>query len=421
MKVGSVSAIRRALTADLRERLDALARLTSTAVGTPIGLISIVGSDGQHFAGAVGLPEPWQSSRETPLSHSFCRHVVAREGEVVIDDSRTEPLVAGNLAISDLGVIAYAGVPLRAVGGAVIGSVCAIDAEPRRWTPADLAILRDAASLARADLRLREIDEHAILGLGRVSHDDGEADETTTGLRVINRMFDDLIGTAEQARASQVRRARTISHELKTPLIAAKMLCEDLADESDAAGVRTLERISGCAQEAMDVLDAQVAAAQSSWRSAERHERVDVQSLFEALHGMMQPMAGPDVSLRCDAPAPGAAYLQTDGVRVGQVLRNLLANALRVTTTGQVRLSVHRDGETVRFTVADTGPGIEGDAIRAIFAEGVSGDRPGSFGLGLPLSRAMMRELGGDLTVTSTPGRGARFEATLREAAVAAD
>ena len=100
----------------------------------PVALISLVDEDRQFFKSCVGLEEPWHSARETPLSHSFCRYALDADGPLVIDDARVHPLVRKNLAIRDLDVIAYAGVPLITADGHTLGTLCAIDHQPRRWT-----------------------------------------------------------------------------------------------------------------------------------------------------------------------------------------------------------------------------------------------------------------------------------------------
>ncbi|HEY1133250.1 MAG TPA: SpoIIE family protein phosphatase [Nocardioides sp.] len=135
--------------------LERFARLASTALRTPVALVSLVESDRQVFPGQVGLPEPWASARSTPLSHSFCQHVAATAEPLVISDARTVDLVRDNLAIPDLDVIAYAGMPLTDDGGEVFGSLCAIDHEPRTWTPGELEVLADLAAACSAALRLR--------------------------------------------------------------------------------------------------------------------------------------------------------------------------------------------------------------------------------------------------------------------------
>ncbi|MBT0993775.1 SpoIIE family protein phosphatase [Cellulomonas sp. DKR-3] len=135
---------------------DRFARLVHAYLGVPVALVTFVGADGQRFPGAVGLPEPWQSLRGTPLSHSFCQHVVAQDRPLVVSDARTVDLLRDNLAIPDLDVIAYAGYPLRDLQGRAVGSLCAIDGTPREWTPDQLAVLEDLALACASEVQLRE-------------------------------------------------------------------------------------------------------------------------------------------------------------------------------------------------------------------------------------------------------------------------
>lgn len=152
-----LEALRRAELLDTppEEAFERLTRMATAILGVPVSLVSLVDEHRQFFKSARGLPEPWASARQTPLTHSFCQHVVSRAEPLVVADSRLDPLVRDNAAIGDLGVIAYAGVPIESVEGEVIGSLCAIDSRPRQWTPEELTILRELASLARTELDLR--------------------------------------------------------------------------------------------------------------------------------------------------------------------------------------------------------------------------------------------------------------------------
>jgi serine phosphatase RsbU (regulator of sigma subunit) len=137
------------------EAFDRFARLVSDLLDVPVALVSLVSADRQFFPGAVGLPEPWADRRQTPLSHSFCQHVVDVEVPMVLPDARLYPRVRDNLAIEDLGVVAYAGMPLTDLSGRVLGSLCAIDSKPRAWTAAQLRTLADLAAACSSELRLR--------------------------------------------------------------------------------------------------------------------------------------------------------------------------------------------------------------------------------------------------------------------------
>jgi len=136
-------------------------RLVRRQLGVPVALVSLVDADEQVFPGAAGLPEPWQTSRRTPLTHSFCQHVVQAEQPLVIEDAREHPLVRDNLAVRDLSVVGYAGMPLRDADGLVVGSLCAISPRPRRWSADDLAVLADLADACSSELQLRAVRDRA--------------------------------------------------------------------------------------------------------------------------------------------------------------------------------------------------------------------------------------------------------------------
>ena len=141
--------------------LERFARLVRRQLGVPTALVTLVSADEQVFPGALGLPEPWQTTRRTPLTHSFCQHVVLAAEPLVIEDARLDPLVQDNLAIVDLQVVAYAGWPLTAADGSVVGSLCAIDSVPRQWGEEDLAVLADLAGACSSQLQLLASQEAA--------------------------------------------------------------------------------------------------------------------------------------------------------------------------------------------------------------------------------------------------------------------
>ena len=133
---------------------DRLARLAARFLGVPVSLVSLIDADRQFFPGCVGLPEPWAARGETPLSHSFCQHVVTAGAPLIIPDARRDDRVKDNRAVDEIGVIAYLGIPL-ALDGLVIGSFCAIDGTPRDWSADDVAVMTDLAESVVAELRLR--------------------------------------------------------------------------------------------------------------------------------------------------------------------------------------------------------------------------------------------------------------------------
>ena len=99
-------------------------------------------------------PQPWARQRQTPLSHSFCQHVVESGQPLVISDAREHPVLRDNPAIRDIGVIAYMGAPLITPTGNVLGTLCAIDHQPRHWTTEQVEILSNLAGSVLSEIQL---------------------------------------------------------------------------------------------------------------------------------------------------------------------------------------------------------------------------------------------------------------------------
>ena len=134
---------------------DRYARMVCRSLHVPVALVSLVEADRQVFAGARGLPVPLDVERQTPLSHSFCKHVVAAQAPFVVTDAREHEQVRLNPAVDELAVIAYAGWPITDHTGTIVGSLCAIDHEPRAWSDADLEMLEDLAAACSTELSER--------------------------------------------------------------------------------------------------------------------------------------------------------------------------------------------------------------------------------------------------------------------------
>ena len=124
---------------------DRFTQLASKLLDAPVSLISLIDVDRQFFKSLVGLPEPWTSERQTPLSHSFCQYVVDSGTPLVVEDARKVNYLKDNLAIRDLNVIAYLGIPLMTSKGINLGSFCVIDDMPRVWTEREIDILWELA------------------------------------------------------------------------------------------------------------------------------------------------------------------------------------------------------------------------------------------------------------------------------------
>jgi signal transduction histidine kinase len=151
-----LAALRRLALLDTTAELafDRLTHLVTRVLDVPIAMVSLVDDHRQFLKSAIGLPEPWASERETPLSHSLCQYSLAGD-PLVLDDAREYPGFKDNLAVTEIGVVGYAGVPLVTSEGFALGSLCAIDTKPHQWSDEDLTILADLSAAVVTEIELR--------------------------------------------------------------------------------------------------------------------------------------------------------------------------------------------------------------------------------------------------------------------------
>jgi GAF domain-containing protein len=136
---------------------DRLTRVACRVLRAPVSLVSLVDRERQFFKSCVGLPEPFASTRQTPISHSFCKHVVGTGKPLIVEDARTNPLVRLNPAVAEMGIVAYAGIPLVTSEGHTVGSFCVIDSRPRAWTFDDVEMLQELAGCVMHEIEGRRL------------------------------------------------------------------------------------------------------------------------------------------------------------------------------------------------------------------------------------------------------------------------
>ncbi len=137
------------------ESLDRLTRLAKELVGAPMALFTLVDDHRVFIKSACGAGE-LSSSREAPFSHSMCQHVVGAGDPLVIADARIHPLVRDNLAVTELGIAAYLGVPI-VLDDQVLGVLCLADQEPRDWTERNVENVQELARCLVTELELRRL------------------------------------------------------------------------------------------------------------------------------------------------------------------------------------------------------------------------------------------------------------------------
>jgi len=230
---------------------------------------------------------------------------------------------------------------------------------------------------------------------------------------------------ADQANTAKSRFLANMSHEIRTPLNGVIGMAQVMA--GDALEDRQRERLSIVQQSAQTLLDLINQILDLSRIEAGRLDvvlqPVDADTLVAEVAATLAPLAG-SKGLAFHVESPGLGWVQADPVRLRQILFNLLSNAIKFTNEGEVALAVaRRDGGAV-FTVSDTGRGIPADQIDRLFErfaqiEAEADDRRDGAGLGLSIVAALVKLLGGRISVESEPGQGARFTIDLPLASVA--
>jgi signal transduction histidine kinase len=246
-----------------------------------------------------------------------------------------------------------------------------------------------------------------------------ELHETNRGVLALYAELDDKAEALRRASEQKSRFLSNVSHELRTPLATmvnlARILLASAGTEFTAEHRRQSEFILATAQSMVEIVNDLLDLAKiEAGRTELRPHEFAVGDFLAALRGMFRPVAtSPDVALVIESPAAPVTMYSDEG-RLGQVLRNLVSNALKFTERGEVRVRVAVQGNIVRFAVSDTGIGIAPADQERIFEEFTQAENPlqrrvKGTGLGLPLSRQLARLLGGTLSLESTPGVGSTF------------
>lgn len=239
-----------------------------------------------------------------------------------------------------------------------------------------------------------------------------------------------LFAAAESARRARERMLSVVAHDLRNPLAAIAMyaemmlsiLPEDGGDGYHADAVRSIFQSAGRMQQLIeDLLD--VSSLQQGAFPLRRLEQ-PLEALLREAEQMLRPLAeAKGIGLTIGIVEPGSiGAIDVDGARLLQVLSNLVGNAVKHTPAGgTVQVLVDRAEEQLRFTVADTGPGIPDDQIHHMFDAFQKGRRERrGVGLGLWIAKAIVEAHGGRIWAEARGGEGAVFRFTIPSAVTAA-
>lgn len=290
------------------EPFDRLAALARDLIGVPFVFVTVVDERRSFWKAWVGVDlEPGQAT-QTPVEESFCQYVVQDAQPLVLDDVRLDPRTRDNPSIVSVGVVAYAGFPVRSPDGQVLGTLCAVDTQPRQWSLMDVRILKTLALAASNEIALRvraNISERVLEG-------------TAQDLDAARRLTSDAVSAAEASHQVSLTLQRSL---LSKPLVEGMDLAVryqtargerpvggdwyDAFDQPDGSTMLVIGDVSGH--------DIEAAAAMGQVRNFVRALGYDsaqspaevVRRTDRAMAGLRVPVLATAVVARLDPPAPG--------------------------------------------------------------------------------------------------------------------
>lgn len=294
--------------------------------------------------------------------------------------------------------------------------------------------LRGVLGLAWPDERVFDEDERAfVLTLGVMCAQAIMRAHLRDAERTARSAADDARRVAEAANKSKAEFVATVSHELRTPMNAVMgytaLLADGIYGPVTDQQREHIGRVRASGNHLMGLIEDLLSFARIEAGHETVHtEPVVLGEVIEASVMLVRPLAeAKGLTMKVELP-PEAITLYTDGRKLRQILINLLANAVKFSTVGEISFVIRVDRtETLvrfRFEISDPGIGMTAEeqshAFDAFWQSGPSGTREAGTGLGLSVARKLAHLLGGDLVIgASEPGLGSTFVMTLPQGALA--
>ena len=366
-------------------------RLAARLLEVPVLLVSMTDRERKPVESCVGTPEPWASSQEVSFPDSFYEHIITYDESLIVENAREDERVEDKELFHKMGITAYAAVPLITPSGHVMGTLCAVDKNPRQWAEAEMELLKDLSAAVMARVELKEAKKEA-----------------------------------ERANREKSHFLANVSHELRTPLNAVlgytRLLKKDVEEVGEEHMLDDLDEIQRAGEQLLNLINDVLDLSKIESGELKVHSSsFDVSEMIGKVAGTAEPLLEKnDNTLEVDCPE-GIGTMHADLPKVRQALFNLLSNAAKFTEGGTITMTARREeqeGEDwLILSVQDTGIGMTEEEQEDIFEEFAQVDssltrEKGGTGLGLAITFNMCKMMGGEVDVESEKDAGSTF--TLR-------
>lgn len=369
---------------------DDITYLASEICQTPMSLVSLIDENRQWFKSRKGVEDT-----ETPREIAFCAHAIMQPQEVfIVPDSHKDsnfkdnPLVTGNPHITF-----YAGVSLINAQGHALGVLCVMDEKPRKITENQIAALKILGDQVVRLMELRKMN--------------AQLQETTDELQHINLELKTF--------------ANVVAHDVKTPLnniiSITNLLNNEYGNSLDSSGNELINYLHDSAMNLSLLVNGILDYSRNTSISFEKAEELNIKELINQLTNTIDV---PEfIKIKINTRISSMMVLR---VPLLQILMNLITNSIKYNDKEQgfIEIEVSENLNHYKFSITDNGPGIPAEHHETIFKMlktlGVR-DRFNQKGTGIGLAtvKRLVEKLGGEIYVSSDPGKGATFHFTLRK------
>ncbi|HPH22435.1 MAG TPA: GAF domain-containing sensor histidine kinase [Chitinophagaceae bacterium] len=368
------------------DEFDDIVKLASLLCNTSISTITLIDSSRQWFKAKVGL-----ENRETSKEVSFCSYAIAANTDLYQVEDATKSIIFENnpLVTGNPNIRFYAGVPLVSSNGFSLGTLCVIDSQPKVLTTEQIFALK---VLGNQVMKLLE-------------------------LRITNQQLEITKRKLQQQVELQNKIISIIAHDVRNPVASLKSIIElsnnDLitADEANELAVMTDKQIDDVLSLLDDLLD--WGKIQLNNQNVIEVVTVNLYSLVESIFERQQAAVFIKENTLLNL-IENDFELHTDENILRFILRNIIGNAIKFTTTGTITIDAQKTEQSVVISIQDTGVGITKEVIEKIMTTsnkytslGTNNEK--GTGLGLVFVKDFIYLLKGKMWVESEVNKGTTF------------